>query len=120
MPGGIYVIVENIGRGVVSLDCWRVRSDVVSGRGLLITGPDEIAPGAGVKLAFDRGQVANPDRLELIDNRGTVVDRTNQLEDTAMDDQVFSRTDGRWALGRPPLPDPTIDGRLATSGGPTC
>jgi hypothetical protein len=106
-PGGTFVILANDGAAPADVGCWRL---VTSRRDdLTIASGTQVPAGGGLRLFFDRGDVANPDRLELRDETGRVIDATPELHDTAGDDRLFGRTGDRWTLGRPALPQPVID-----------
>jgi len=112
-PGGTFVVLASDAEVSLDLGCWRLRTS----RGeLVIESGSRIPAGGGLRLLFDRGDVANPDRIELRDAGGRVVDATPQLHDTAGDDQLFGRTGDGWTLGRPPLPQPTEDGGFSPDG----
>jgi len=113
-PGGTYVIVGTAGASPADIGCWRVRTSLAE---LAIAPGTEVPAGGGVRLLFDRGQVDNPDALQLLDDTGLVIDATPQLHDTAGDDQLFSRSDSGWTLGRAPLPSPLIDGGFQNPDG---
>ncbi len=113
-PGGTYVIVGNAGSAPFDIGCWRVRTSLAD---LAVAGGTTVPPGGGVRFLFDRGQVDNPDQVELLDNAGRVMDGTPRLHDTAGDDQLFSRSGSGWTLGRAPLPGPLLDGGFQNPGG---
>lgn len=117
MPGGTFVILANTGAAPMSVDCWQIR--IGGSRTLGISAPRPIPVGGGLRLAFDRGDVADPDQLELLDAGGIVIDKTPLLRDGQGDDRVLSPTGGAWKLGRPPLPSDISDGSLDTAGS-TC
>jgi hypothetical protein len=107
-PGGIYVVIENRGASSADVGCWRLTT--MTREDLRVPAGSTVPAGGGLRLFFERGAVANPERLELRDREGRAIDVTALLDDTAGDDQVFSRVRGGWVLGRPPLPDPLVDG----------
>lgn len=112
-PGGTYVIVENRTRSPVRIGCWRIRT----GEGVRrIKSPAVVPAAGGLRLLFDRGDVGNPDRIALLNRAGRVVDTTPLLHDTRNDDRSFTRIEGRWALGRAPLPGHVVDGRFVRPG----
>jgi len=113
MPGGTYVILENRGRSRIGLGCWRIRTGEKT---RTIRSPVVVPAGAGLRLFFDRGDVDNPDRIALLSRTGRVDDATPLLNDTKADDQLFARVDGRWRLGRAPLPARLIEGRFVRPG----
>jgi hypothetical protein len=116
MPGGTYVIVENRGASRVGLGCWRIRTGKTT---RTIKSPVLVPARAGLRLFFDRGDVRNPDRIALLNRAGRVVDTTPLLHDTKGDDRLFARVDGRWTLGRAPLPARVIEGGFLKPGS-TC
>jgi hypothetical protein len=117
MPGGTFVLIENRGKSLVGLGCWRIRTNRAV---LAIRAPARVPPGAALRVFFDRGTVGNPDRIRLISRAGRLIDSTPALHDTKGDDRLFGRTDGGWALGRAPFPARIIDGRLARPGSSGC
>jgi hypothetical protein len=114
-PGGTFVVIENRGPGSVDLGCWLIWTN--AGNELVIGGPAVIPGGGGLRLMFARGDVSNPDRVQLRDPAGRQVDATPLLNDTASDDRLFGRTDGQWVLGRPALPRPLIEGAFVGAAG---
>lgn len=113
MPGGTYVILENRGRSRIGLGCWRIRTGKAT---RTIRSPAVVPAGAGLRLFFDRGDVGNPDRIALLNRAGRVIDATPLLNDRGGDDRLFARVDGRWTLGRAPLPARVIEGRFLKPG----
>jgi hypothetical protein len=107
-PGGTYIVIENPGVTPADIGCWRLST--TTREDLRIPAGSTVPAGGGLRLFFDRGAVANPDRLELRDKTDRVVDATPVLHDTAGDDQLFGRVGGQWVLDRPPLPRPLVDG----------
>jgi hypothetical protein len=113
MPGGSFVIVVNRGEKKVPLGCWRI---VTRRSRLVIQPPAVLRRGGAMRLAFDRGEIGNPDRIRLFTARGVRVDASPVLHDTMGDDQLFSRGESGWTLGRGVLPERIADGRLGKPG----
>ncbi len=114
-PGGTYIVIENGGATPADIGCWRLST--TTREDLRIPAGSTVPAGGGLRLFFERGAVANPDRLELRDTEGRVIDTTPVLNDSAGDDQLFGRVGGEWVLGRPPLPRPLVDGGVIGPGG---
>jgi hypothetical protein len=114
-PGGTYIVIENEGATPADIGCWRLST--TTREDLRIPTGSSVPAGGALRLLFDRGAVANPDRLELRDSTGRVIDATPDLEDSAGDDQLFSRVGDEWVLGRPSLPSPLVDGGSIGPGG---
>ena len=114
MPGGTFAILGNTGSEPVSVDCWRI--ETAGGRTLTVSAPRPIPAGGGLRLLFDRGDVDDPDRLELLDAQGNVIDRTPLLRDGQADDRLLSPAGGAWQLGRPSLPTDLTDGSFDATG----
>jgi len=114
-PGGTYIAIENRSATPADIGCWRLST--TTREDLRILAGSTVPAGGALRLFFERGDVANPDRLELRDNTGRVVDATPVLDDNAADDQLFGRVGGEWVLGRPPLPSPLVDGGVIGPGG---
>lgn len=114
-PGGTYIVIQNEGATPADIGCWRLST--TTREDLRIPTGSTVPAGGALRLLFDRGTVANPDRLELRDDTGRVIDATPVLDDNAGDDQLFSRVGGEWVLGRPQLPSPLIDGGSIGPGG---
>jgi hypothetical protein len=113
-PGGTYVIVSNVDASPADIGCWGIRTSLAD---LKIAAGTQVPADGAVRFLFDRGQVDNPDAIQLLDDTGLVIDATPLLHDTAGDDQLFSRSDGGWTLGRAPLPSPLIDGGFQNPDG---
>ena len=113
-PGGTYVIVSNVDASPADIGCWGIRTSLAD---LTIATGTEVPAGGAVRFLFDRGQVDNPDAIQLLDDTGLAIDATPLLHDTAGDDQLFSRSDSGWTLGRAPLPSPLIDGGFQNPDG---
>ncbi len=113
--GGTYVVIVDRDARPADIGCWRLLT--ATREDLRIPAGSTVPAGGGLRLFFDRGAVANPDRLELRDNEGRVIDATPVLDDKAADDQLFGRVGGEWVLGRPPLPSPLVDGGVIGPGG---
>ena len=114
-PGGTFIVIENRGPTPADVGCWRLST--TTREDLRIPAGSTVPAGKSLRLFFERGAVANPDRLELRDDTGQVIDGTPVLDDTAADDQLFGRVGDGWVLGRPPLTSPLVDGGFISPGG---
>ena len=114
-PGGTFIVIENRGATPADIGCWRLST--TTREDLRIPAGSTVPAGKGLRLFFERGAVANPDRLELRDDTGHVIDGTTVLDDTAADDQLFGRVGDGWVFGRPPLASPLVDGGFIGPGG---
>jgi hypothetical protein len=114
-PGGTFLVIENDGATPADVGCWRLSTTTRDD--LRIPPGSRVPAGKALRLFFERGAVANPDRLVLRDDAGTVIDGTPVLDDKAGDDQLFGRVGGEWVFGRPSLTSPLVDGGFIAPGG---
>ena len=114
-PGGTFLVIQNDGATPADVGCWRLSTTTRDD--LRIPPGSRVPAGKALRLFFERGAVANPDRLVLRDDAGTVIDGTPVLDDKAGDDQLFGRVGGEWVFGRPSLTSPLVDGGFIAPGG---